>query len=272
MDAGLTWQKVYLPKDAPLPSGNDLSAQVRALKSVAASGLVIADPAGIVAFSRKKPDTQAAVPADMRLVYLVTDEAVRAQRLAAKAAEPPRPRTQPGRPAASMQNAAAAFSQMTPDEQRQALPLMFQQFRAIMQSMDPSVRQGLRQQFGGRRGGLRAERSWKRPVTRLFFLALVCCLALGLLTPRVCADPIILRVGGAGGFKLPDKNATDPKSHADRAIVEAFERAHPEIRLERAQGVTIGGPAAESNLLLEFAGGTAPDVVYCQLSLLGVVH
>ena len=45
--------------------------------------------------------------------------------------------------------------------------------------------------------------------------------------------------------------------------MEAFERDHPEIRLEPAQGVTISGPAAESNLLLEFAGGTAPDVVYC---------
>ena len=57
-------------------------------------------------------------------------------------------------PAASMQNAAAAFSQMTPDQQRQALPLMFQQFRAMMQGMDPSVRAEMRQQFGGRRGGL----------------------------------------------------------------------------------------------------------------------
>ena len=85
------------------------------------------------------------------------------------------------------------------------------------------------------------------------------CLALPL-APR--SEPIVLRVGGAGGFKLPDKNATDPKSRADRAIVDAFERAHPDIRLESAQGLQIGGPAAESNLLLAFAGGTAPDVVY----------
>ena len=155
LDAGLTWQKVYLPKDASLPSGNDLSAQVRALKTVAASGLVIADAAGTVSFSRRKPNSQAAAPADMRLVYLVTDEAVRAQRLTAKQADArPADVPQPVSPAASIQNAAAAFSQMTPDEQRQALPLMFQQFRAMMQGMDPSVRAGLRQQFGGRRGGL----------------------------------------------------------------------------------------------------------------------
>ena len=79
-----------------------------------------------------------------------------------------------------------------------------------------------------------------------------------------CAQsgPVTLRVGGAGGFKLPDKNATDPKSHADRVIVDAFERTHPEVHLESAQGLQIGGQAAESNLLLAFAGGTAPDVVY----------
>ncbi len=80
--------------------------------------------------------------------------------------------------------------------------------------------------------------------------------------PALAAGPVVLRVGGAGGFRLPDKNATDPRSRADRAIVDAFEREHPDIRLESAQGLEISGPAAESNLLLEFAGGTAPDVVY----------
>ena len=95
---------------------------------------------------------------------------------------------------------------------------------------------------------------------RLFAcLALVLAFALPL---HAQSGPVVLRVGGAGGFKLPDKNATDPKSHADRAIVDAFERAHPDIRLESAQGLQIGGQAAESNLLLAFAGGTAPDVVY----------
>ena len=74
--------------------------------------------------------------------------------------------------------------------------------------------------------------------------------------------PLVLRVGGAGGFKLPDKNATDPNARANRAIVDAFEKSHPGIRLESAQGLQIDGPGAESNLLLAFAGGTAPDVVY----------
>lgn len=76
------------------------------------------------------------------------------------------------------------------------------------------------------------------------------------------APPIVVRVGGEGGFKLPTKNATDPQSRANRAIVEAFERSHPEIQLESAQGLQISGPAAESGLLMQFAGGSAPDVVY----------
>ena len=94
---------------------------------------------------------------------------------------------------------------------------------------------------------------------------LLACLAFVLaFAPPLQAQsgPVVLRVGGAGGFKLPDKNATDPQGHANRAIVDAFERAHTDIRLESAQGLQIGGQAAESNLLLAFAGGTAPDVVY----------
>ncbi len=98
----------------------------------------------------------------------------------------------------------------------------------------------------------------------LFFAVFALFLGVSCLAAPLHAQntPLVLKVGGAGGFKLPDKNATDPKSHADRAIVEAFEKSHPGIRLESAQGLQIGGPAAESNLLLAFAGGTAPDVVY----------
>ena len=95
-----------------------------------------------------------------------------------------------------------------------------------------------------------------------FTLALLLALLFASVTASAQIPPVTLRVGGAGGFKLPDKNATDPKSRADRAIVDAFERAHPDIRLESAQGLQIQGQAAESNLLLAFAGGSAPDVVY----------
>ena len=44
--------------------------------------------------------------------------------------------------------------------------------------------------------------------------------------------------------------------------MDAFEREHPGIKLQAAQGLSIAGPQAESSLLLAFAGGTAPDVVY----------
>ena len=89
--------------------------------------------------------------------------------------------------------------------------------------------------------------------------AILFCLSVPLYAQSL---PTIVKVGGAGAYKLPDKNATDPNSRANRAIVEAFEKSHPNIRLESAQGLQIGGPGAESNLLLAFAGGTAPDVVY----------
>jgi len=95
-----------------------------------------------------------------------------------------------------------------------------------------------------------------------FFLAIMLANLICIL-PVPAQNPFVtLRVGGAGGFKLPDKNATDPKSRADRAIVDAFERLYPDIHLESAQGLQIQGQAAESNLLLAFAGGSAPDVVY----------
>ena len=93
--------------------------------------------------------------------------------------------------------------------------------------------------------------------------AFLCVFTLALSPRRAAqADPVIVRVGGAGAFKLPDKNATAPQDRANRAIVDAFERTHPGIQLQGAQGLQISGAANESSLLLAFAGGTAPDVVY----------
>jgi multiple sugar transport system permease protein len=76
------------------------------------------------------------------------------------------------------------------------------------------------------------------------------------------ADPVVVRVGGAGSWTIPDKNAPDPRSRADRAVIDAFEHEHPSIQLVNANGLQITGQASESNLLMAFAGGTAPDVVY----------
>lgn len=96
----------------------------------------------------------------------------------------------------------------------------------------------------------------------IFALLATGCFAPGALAQKSSKSPIILRVGGAGAFRLPDKNSTNPIARANRAIVDAFESEHPDIQLEAAQGLQIQGPAAESSLLLAFAGGTAPDVIY----------
>ena len=94
----------------------------------------------------------------------------------------------------------------------------------------------------------------------LILCVLLCAAQIG--RAQTDAGQIVLRVGGAGGFKLPGKNDIAPRYRADRAIVEAFERENPGVQLESAQGIQIAGPAAESGLMLQFAGGTAPDVVY----------
>jgi multiple sugar transport system permease protein len=47
-----------------------------------------------------------------------------------------------------------------------------------------------------------------------------------------------------------------------RAVFDVFSKQHPHIKLVRASGLRIQGPAAESGILLAYAGGTAPDVVY----------
>ncbi|MEO7718432.1 MAG: extracellular solute-binding protein [Capsulimonas sp.] len=103
-----------------------------------------------------------------------------------------------------------------------------------------------------------------KQLQRLLFTlcVLLCAIRFAPAQTDTSASQIVLRVGGAGGFKLPGKNDIAPRYRADRAIVETFERENPGIRLESAQGIQIAGPAAESGLMLQFAGGTAPDVVY----------
>jgi multiple sugar transport system permease protein len=98
-------------------------------------------------------------------------------------------------------------------------------------------------------------------VKYLSFLLLTGVLLLFPIGPAFC-QTIVVHVGGSLDWRIPDKNAADPRGRADRAIVDEFEREHPNILLENSDGLQIAGPAAESNLLMAFAGGTAPDVVY----------
>ncbi|MCL5104357.1 MAG: extracellular solute-binding protein [Armatimonadetes bacterium] len=78
---------------------------------------------------------------------------------------------------------------------------------------------------------------------------------------RDCARKVTLRLWG-GLWGLPGKDETAPWMRSTRAVFEEFQREHPEIEIISSNGLTINGPAAESNFLLAMAGGTAPDVFY----------
>jgi multiple sugar transport system permease protein len=81
--------------------------------------------------------------------------------------------------------------------------------------------------------------------------------------------PVTLRVGGANaGWGIPDRNATAPSERARRAVFDAFSRKYPNIKLERYSSLSVQGPSAESGILMAFAGGTAPDIVYTNFRLL----
>lgn len=72
-----------------------------------------------------------------------------------------------------------------------------------------------------------------------------------------------IRVGGANpAWGIPDRNATSAWDRARRAVFDAFSRKYPHIKLQRYSSLRIQGPAAESGILMAYAGGTAPDVVY----------
>jgi len=171
---GLAWQKVALPQEAPLPKGNALSRQVRDLQALTAATLTVMDPAtqSAVALSQKKLDSAASVPAGMRIVYLVTNETVRTRRQAEQkaaemaqkateaapnpaAAAQPMPQMPPAnagqgtvaQAVSGLQGASDMLGRMTPDEQRQALPMMLQQFGQMMQKIDPTVRREVAQQM-----------------------------------------------------------------------------------------------------------------------------
>ncbi len=89
------------------------------------------------------------------------------------------------------------------------------------------------------------------------------------LVPAWAQETITLRVGGAySSWGIPDPNATSPLERAKRRVFEAFTKKHPEIKLERFTALSIQGPAAESGILMAFAGGSAPDIVYVNMRLM----
>lgn len=148
----LSWQRVYLPQGAALPGAETLSSQVRALKAITATGLVVTDPKAHSTVALKtSAETPAETPAGMRVVYLVTDETVRAQREANKKAAEQKAASPVNKTVAGISGAADSFGQMSADEQRQAIPQLMMQFGRMMQGMNPAIRDEMRQQWQQRR-------------------------------------------------------------------------------------------------------------------------
>lgn len=83
-----------------------------------------------------------------------------------------------------------------------------------------------------------------------------------LLASSPFADEVTLKLWGGAGFRVPRKDETSLGARADRAIIEAFVKKHPNIKLKIVNGVNIQGPAMESGLLMALAGGVGPDVIY----------
>lgn len=148
----LSWQRVYLPKDAPLPNADTLSSQIRALKAITATGLVVTDPKAHSTVALKtSAETPAEASAGMQTVYLVTDEGVRAQREANKKAGEKKDASPVNRTVSGISSAADSFGQMSADEQRQAIPQLMMQFGRMMQGLNPALRNEMRQQWQQRR-------------------------------------------------------------------------------------------------------------------------
>jgi ABC-type sugar transport system permease subunit/ABC-type glycerol-3-phosphate transport system substrate-binding protein len=97
------------------------------------------------------------------------------------------------------------------------------------------------------------------PALALAFLVSLALPPVAQSTPAT-KDKVVLRLWGGSG--IPRKDDPTPFGRSTRAVFEAFKKEHPEIELVSVSGLTIQGPASESNFLLSMAGGTAPDVFY----------
>ncbi len=62
-------------------------------------------------------------------------------------------------------------------------------------------------------------------------------------------------------INLPDPSSTDPIVVAELRVQEEFLRIHPDIRLVRAEGISLDKAVNEVTTIMMIAGGIAPDVM-----------
>ena len=91
------------------------------------------------------------------------------------------------------------------------------------------------------------------PRRTLLALALS-CLAAG--WPAGAQEAVRLRL------EVPAKSVRGPGVAADRAILESFLAAHPEVRIEPVTKLRMEGPRAEAVTYMSMAGESAPDALY----------
>ena len=88
-------------------------------------------------------------------------------------------------------------------------------------------------------------------------------LAVGLLSWLLGAG--VLQAGGGQvtiRLEVPPKSVRGMRAAADRAVLDAFLRKHPEVRVEPHVKLRMQGPRAEATFYMSMAGGTAPDALY----------
>ena len=141
LDPGLTWNKLTFSANTTVPNAEDLAATVLALRKIKSDDISIVDGATGSTMTIDKGAANQTADTGKIVVYLVTNETVRAQQLADK--ENARYR-QGGDAAvehtmADLKSIASRFDQMTPDQQSEVMPIIWSQLRYITRNIPPEV-------------------------------------------------------------------------------------------------------------------------------------
>src|SRR5690606_10887778 len=105
-----------------------------------------------------------------------------------------------------------------------------------------------------------------RPIRKPMRLRILCALGLLLCVGWIDTTSAWAQERGANRVRLrlevPPAGQRGPAAAAERAVLDAFIRAHPDIRIEPFVRLRMEGPRAEATLYMSIAGQTAPDVLY----------